>query len=214
MMNGMRSATSCRVIESVHLLSRPLVGPIRLLVAESRTFVRNSLDRCRWASAAPPAFDCRGVAVSSQGRRTCARTRGALARLVAGVRRPAAAAPPPYERRELCTELATVAGFLVAAGAAAMALPRAGFSPLTALVLGVLLVVVLAVEFDVAEGRTSPVHLVFVPMLVLVPPAFIPAVVAVAHVARALGSALRGGRPPPSVALAIGGAWVTPRPAD
>jgi diguanylate cyclase (GGDEF)-like protein/PAS domain S-box-containing protein len=106
-----------------------------------------------------------------------------------------------------------VTGFLVAAGAGAVALPRTGFSSVTALVLGVLLVVVLAVEFDVAEGRTSPVHLVFVPMLVLVPPAFIPGIVAIAHVVRALGSALRGGRPPLSVALAIGDAWYALGPA-
>jgi diguanylate cyclase (GGDEF)-like protein/PAS domain S-box-containing protein len=106
-----------------------------------------------------------------------------------------------------------VAGFLLAAGAGAAILPRTGFSPITGLVLGLLLVVVLAVEFDVAEGRTSPVQLVLVPMLVLLPPAFIPPVVATAHVARALGSVLRGGRPPLSAALAVGDAWYALGPA-
>src|SRR3954452_23072718 len=132
------------------------------------------------------AFDLRGVALRSHATRV--RAHAAVARLWARLRRPAAAPPPPYERRELCTELGMVAAFLVAAVAAAVTLPRSGFSPLAALVLGVLLVVVLAVEFDVAEGRTSPVQLVLLPMLVLVPPAFVPLVVASAHVVHAFGT--------------------------
>jgi len=131
--------------------------------------------------------------------------RGVLARLTAGLRRPAGApVPPPYERRELCTELAVVIAFVVAGAAVALALPHTGFSAVRAFVLGALLVAMLAVEFDVDEGRTSPVQLVFVPMLFLLPPAYVPIVVAGAHVVRALGTALRGGRPPLTVALALG----------
>jgi len=134
--------------------------------------------------------------------------RGLLARLTAGLRRPAGApVPPPYERRELCTELAVVIAFVVAGAAVALALPHTGFSAVRAFVLGALLVAMLAVEFDVDEGRTSPVQLVFVPMLFLLPPAYVPIVVAGAHVVRALGTALRGGRPPLTVALALGDGW-------
>jgi diguanylate cyclase (GGDEF)-like protein/PAS domain S-box-containing protein len=143
------------------------------------------------------------------------RTRNALARLRAGLRRPAAgaSAPPPYERRELLVELAIVAGFAAATTAVALLLPSGGFSPLAALVLGTLLVLMLSVEFDVAEGRTSPVQLVLLPMLVLLPPGFVPLVVAGAHVTRALGGAVRRDRAPLAIALAAGDAWYAIGPA-
>jgi diguanylate cyclase (GGDEF)-like protein/PAS domain S-box-containing protein len=142
-------------------------------------------------------------------------TRGGLARLLAGLRRPApgAPAPPPYGARELLVELAIVAGFAAAATAVAFLLPSGGFSPVAALVLGALLVLMLSVEFDVAEGRTSPVQLVLLPMLVLLPPAFVPLVVAGAHVTRALGGAVRGDRPPLAIPLAAGDAWYAIGPA-
>jgi diguanylate cyclase (GGDEF)-like protein/PAS domain S-box-containing protein len=140
--------------------------------------------------------------------------RGALVRLAAGLRCPATEpAPPPYGRRELATELTIVAGFAAVAGAVAVRLPSAGFSPVAAVVLGFMLVVVLAVEFDVAEGRTSPVQLVLLPLLVLVPPAYVPLVVVAAHVVRALGGAVRGDRPPLAVLLAVGDAWYAIGPA-
>jgi diguanylate cyclase (GGDEF)-like protein/PAS domain S-box-containing protein len=157
------------------------------------------------------AFDCRAVALHSQDPSARARVSRAVARLTAGLRRPAGA--PAYARRELTTELVIVATFAAAATAIALLLPAAGLSPVRALALGALLVVILAVEFDVAEGRTSPVQLVLLPMLVLLPPAFVPLVVAGAHVVRALGSAVRGNRPPLTVPLAAGDAWYAIGPA-
>jgi diguanylate cyclase (GGDEF)-like protein/PAS domain S-box-containing protein len=131
-----------------------------------------------------------------------------LARVLGGLRRRARTrAPSPYEARELRTELTIVAAFVAAATAIAVTLPRPGVSPAAVVLLCALLVVMLAVEFDVDEGRTSPVQLVFLPMLVLLPPAYVPVVVAVAHVVRALGPALLGRRPPVAVVLAVGDAW-------
>ena len=143
-----------------------------------------------------------------------ARLRELVAGALRGLRlRADGPAPAPYERRELWTELAIVAGFVAAALVAAVTLPRSGFSAGGAALLGALLVVMLAVEFDVDEGRTSPVQLVFVPMLVLLPPAYVPLVVAAAHVLRALAGAARGGRPPVAVVLAVGDAWYAIGPA-
>ena len=72
----------------------------------------------------------------------------------------------------------------------------------------------LAVEFDVAEGRTSPVQLVLLPMLVL-RAARVRAARRRrgAHVVRALGGAVRGDRPPLAVPLAVGDAWYAIGPA-
>jgi diguanylate cyclase (GGDEF)-like protein/PAS domain S-box-containing protein len=183
----------------------------------SREIARSSRSRVSAAAGHQgprAAFDCRAVALRSQDCSARARACAILARLLDGLRRPAGASgPPPYDRRELCTELTIVATFAVTAAAMALRMPAAGLSPAAALVLGVLLVVILAVEFDVAEGRTSPVQLVLLPMLVVLPPAVVALVVAGAHVVRAVGGAVRGARPPLTVALAVGDAWYAIGPA-
>jgi diguanylate cyclase (GGDEF)-like protein len=87
-------------------------------------------------------------------------------------------------RRELIVEaaagalfLAAWAGLLVAQGAARP------LEPATAGLLVVLYVLVARVEFPVGTGHVLPTQLVLVPMLVLLPPAYVPGVVAVGLIA-------------------------------
>src|SRR5262249_51489703 len=140
--------------------------------------------------------------------------RGLAARALRGLRRPARdSAPAPYEPRELRVEFAILAGFFAVAAALALTLPRAGFDAVTTLVLGVLVGGWRGVGSAAAVARPSPVRLGLVPILVLVPPAYIPLVVAAAHAMRALASAARGARPPMTVVLAVGDAWYVIGPA-
>ncbi|MGH2715858.1 MAG: diguanylate cyclase domain-containing protein [Thermoleophilaceae bacterium] len=82
------------------------------------------------------------------------------------------------ERRERITE--SVAAVLFVAVAVAMAVGWAtdALDVVTAVVLVGCFVVLHQVEFDVGEGRTRPVQLVLVPMLLLLPPAAVPLIVA------------------------------------
>ncbi|HSS58703.1 MAG TPA: HD domain-containing phosphohydrolase [Solirubrobacteraceae bacterium] len=83
------------------------------------------------------------------------------------------------DRRELLTEL--VAGVLFGLGAVALMLvPGAlsGFDVATAVVLVALYTLVSRVEFPVGAGYVFPSQLVLVPMLVLLPPATVPLLVA------------------------------------
>src|SRR4051794_27252129 len=107
---------------------RPFDGGLPLLIAGYRTFVHARPFSGLMHQARAAAFDCRGVALPPQDTTTRTRTRHALARLLAGLRRPAsgAPAPPPYERRELLLELAIVAGLAAAATAVALLLPSGG----------------------------------------------------------------------------------------
>jgi diguanylate cyclase (GGDEF)-like protein/PAS domain S-box-containing protein len=203
-------ATSCRVIESVRRGYRPLSAQDALTGPGHRPFVEFGRTAARSATGRGSPFDSRGVRV----RPRLTRARIAVATAIAGWRAPAGGEPPePYGRRELTTELAIVAAFGLAAVAAALKLPTDGVPAGQAIILGALLVVMLVVEFDVMEGRTSPVQLVFVPMLVLVPPGYVALLAAGAHAVRALGPVLRGGRPPLSVLLAVGDAWYSIGPA-
>jgi diguanylate cyclase (GGDEF)-like protein len=101
--------------------------------------------------------------------------------------------------RELITELTAGGLFLLAAAALAL-LPgaTAGFDPIVAVTLLALYVVVSRVEFPVGAGYVVPSQLVLVPMLVLLPPATVPVLVACGLVlprlldlSRRRGSALR-----------------------
>ena len=90
---------------------------------------------------------------------------------------------PGARLRELTTEGALSGLFLVAALAMAFLLPRSAplDLPLAAWLVG-LCCVVLLIEFEVGAGRTRPVQLVLLPMLLLLPPALVPLLVAAAHV--------------------------------
>jgi diguanylate cyclase (GGDEF)-like protein len=103
------------------------------------------------------------------------------------------------DRRELVTELMAGALFLLG-GVALLLLPgaRAGFDVVLAVVLVGLYALVSRVEFPVGAGYVFPSQLVLVPMLLLLPPATVPLLVAAGLVlARASdllcrrGSALR-----------------------
>ena len=118
------------------------------------------------------------------------------------------------DRRELLTEV--VAGLLFGLGAAALLLvPGAlsGFDVVTAAVLVALYTLVSRVEFPVGAGYVFPSQLVLVPMLVLLPPASVPLLVAAGLVlarltdlVRRRGSALR-------LLFAIPDAWHALGPA-
>jgi diguanylate cyclase (GGDEF)-like protein len=118
------------------------------------------------------------------------------------------------DRRELLTEL--VAGLLFGLGAVALLLvPGAlsGFDVATAVVLVALYTLVSRVEFPVGAGYVFPSQLVLVPMLVLLPPAIVPVLVAaglvlarVTDLVRRRGSALR-------LLFAIPDAWHALGPA-
>jgi diguanylate cyclase (GGDEF)-like protein len=103
------------------------------------------------------------------------------------------------DRRELATEVAAGALFLLVAGGLLL-LPGAvaGFQLGAALALVVLYALVSRVEFPVGAGYVVPSQLVLVPMLMLLPPATVPLLVALGLVlarlsdwARRRGSALR-----------------------
>ena len=68
------------------------------------------------------------------------------------------------------------------------------------------------VEFDVGAGYTSPLQLVFVPMLFLVDPAWAPAIVVAGLVS---AGCVRHARPQPrrQLLVAIGNAWFAVGPA-
>jgi diguanylate cyclase (GGDEF)-like protein len=118
------------------------------------------------------------------------------------------------DRRELLTEVA--AGALFVLGAVALLLvpgARAGFDVVVAITLVVLYTLVSRVEFPVGAGYVVPSQLVLVPMLVLLPPATVPLLVAVGLVlarasdlVRRRGSALR-------LLFAIPDAWHALGPA-
>ena len=86
-------------------------------------------------------------------------------------------------RRELLTE--TLAGALFCAFALALLMTphaTAGFRPAVAALLVALYVVISLVEFPVGAGHATPTQLVLVPMLVLLPPATVPPLVAAGYV--------------------------------
>jgi diguanylate cyclase (GGDEF)-like protein len=110
--------------------------------------------------------------------------------------------------RELVTEVAAGGLFLVAAGSLLLlAGATNGFDPVVAAVLVALYALVSRVEFPVGAGYVVPSQLVLVPMLVLLPPATVPLLVAcglllarLSDWCRHRGSALR-------VLFSIADAW-------
>ena len=85
-------------------------------------------------------------------------------------------------RHERITEAVAALTFLAAAVALAVGFPGEPPAVATATWLLGLFFVLHQVEFDVGEGRTRPVQLVLVPMLLLLPPASVPLLIAAALV--------------------------------
>ncbi len=119
----------------------------------------------------------------------------------------------PAERREVRVETAS-ALVLVALAAVLPSAFGAGSPPL---VLTVALIVSLAlvyrVEYDVGAGFASPLQLVFVPVLLLIHPAWAPLVVIVGLVLARVRDIARHHNPRRQLLVAIGNSWFAVAPA-
>jgi diguanylate cyclase (GGDEF)-like protein len=117
-------------------------------------------------------------------------------------------------RRELVTEV--IAGALFVACALALLLApggTAGFDPAVAAALAALYVLVSFVEFPVGAGYAAPTQLVLVPMLVLLPPASVPPLVAGGYALARLFDWARGNGSSQRVLFSIADAWFALGPA-
>jgi diguanylate cyclase (GGDEF)-like protein/PAS domain S-box-containing protein len=116
--------------------------------------------------------------------------------------------------RELGTESALSVLFLAAAVAMALFLPRTqALDPALAAWLVALCCATLLIEFDVSAGRTRPVQLVLLPMLLLLPPALVPLLVAAAHVLIRVPPMLAGRMPAQRAILVLADPWFCVPPA-
>jgi HD-GYP domain-containing protein (c-di-GMP phosphodiesterase class II) len=119
-----------------------------------------------------------------------------------------------FDRRELLVEGLVAVALAAAAVAMAVLLPAdRAWAP----VVGVLLVLLYAaarqVGFEIATGYTSPLILVLIPMLFLLPAPLVPAHVAAGLLIGALVTRARGRRTSARAVLAIGQSWHSVGPA-
>jgi anti-anti-sigma regulatory factor len=115
-------------------------------------------------------------------------------------------------RRELRVETAFAALFAVVA--VAMLTQADGWSePLSALLLTVTYAVVARVSFVIGPGQVSPTQLVFVPMLFLLPPEAVPALVAAGLLLAALPEIVLRRAHPERALVALAGSWYAVGPA-
>ena len=117
------------------------------------------------------------------------------------------------DRRERLTESCAAAGFFAGAVAMAWFLPAEPVSAATAAWLVALFCVLHHVAFDVGEGRTRPIQLVLIPMLLLLPPAAVPLVVAAALIVAHLPAVAARREPGASLSLALADGWFALAPA-
>ncbi len=121
------------------------------------------------------------------------------------------------ERRASSRELAvdaTAAGlFVAAAGALALAGDTTGLRPGIAALLIAVYAVVARIEFPVGAGYVVPTQLILVPMLLLLPPAVVPAAVGLGLVLAATVDWSLGRVPPRRVLSAVPDAWHAIGPA-
>src|SRR4051812_14204805 len=95
------------------------------------------------------------------------------------------------DARERWVERAVAAAFMACAMAMALTLDGVTVGlPVLAWFVG-LTVVLLQIEFEVGEGRTRPVQLVLIPMLLVLPAALVPGLVALANLLARLPDAVR-----------------------
>ena len=106
-------------------------------------------------------------------------------------------------RRELLTESAVSGLFVLSALAMAIFLPHDGAGLMTAAWLAVICAVLVRIEFEVGEGRTHPLQLAFVPMLLLLSPGAIPLVVLCAHLAAMIPKVVRQRLPARRLLLSV-----------
>jgi HD-GYP domain-containing protein (c-di-GMP phosphodiesterase class II) len=116
-------------------------------------------------------------------------------------------------RRELRAE-ALAAVLLALAALAFVAASRPDAPSLTAVAILVLAyALALAVEFEVGSGYTAPGVLVLVPMLYLLPPAYVPLCVVAAHLVIYLTNVARGRRSLARLPVVLGQGWYALGPA-
>ena len=119
------------------------------------------------------------------------------------VRQGHSAEAQPLGRRVRVTELVLGGGFLAAAVAIAVGFEAArDLEPVRTALLVVLFALAIRVTFDVGAGYTSPVQVVFVPMLLLTPTPLVPLLVALGWLLGRLPD-LRGGRVHPDRLLLV-----------
>jgi signal transduction histidine kinase len=120
----------------------------------------------------------------------------------------------PLDRRRLLTEGLVGGAFLVAAVAlAALGDAERSFDPVKALVLTLAFALAIRVHVDVGAGYTTPVQVVFVPMLLLAPTPLVPLLVALGWALGRLPD-LRGGRVHPDrLLLVLANSWFAIGPA-
>jgi diguanylate cyclase (GGDEF)-like protein len=116
-------------------------------------------------------------------------------------------------RRELAVDATAAALFVAAAGALALAGDTSGFRPTVAVLLIAVYAVVARIEFPVGAGYVVPTQLVLVPMLLMLPPAVVPAAVGIGLVLAATVDWSAGRVPPRRVLSAVPDAWHAIGPA-
>ncbi len=119
----------------------------------------------------------------------------------------------PAARRERLTDVAAALSFLAMAVILAVTVPTGPLPVATAAWLGGLYFVLHQVEFDVGEGRTRPVQLVLVPMLLLLPPAQVPLIIATALLLAQLPGMAARRRGADSLLPALADGWFSVGPA-
>ncbi len=115
--------------------------------------------------------------------------------------------------RELIVEASAAALFVVAAAMLLLVGGVAGLRPQVAVLLVAVYAVVGRIEFPVGAGFVVPTQLILVPMLLLLPPAIVPAAVAVGLVSGTAAECALGRVPPRRILSAVPDAWHAIGPA-
>lgn len=130
------------------------------------------------------------------------------------LRRFAEGSPKPLSAREWLVESVSTIAFLVVAVAMALLLEvDRSFSWPTAVALVLAYALMLRVKFPIGFGYTVPTQLVFVPMLLLLPPPIVPLLVALGNVIGYLPDYLGGSSHPQRALLSTSNAWHAVGPA-
>jgi putative nucleotidyltransferase with HDIG domain len=135
----------------------------------------------------------------------------AVEELVEGFDRSAQA---PLSHRELVVEAGVAVAFFGVVGPLALTTdlaPEPDLSLMVALVLSYALM--MRIRFTIGFGYTAPTQIVLVPMLLLLPPALVPLLVAVGYTVGNLPEYFSGRRHPSRALLGIGNAWHAVGPA-
>ncbi len=120
----------------------------------------------------------------------------------------------PMSTTEFRGELKVAVGFLAAAALLVLLGGREqAFSPLVAGLYVIALAASVHVRFDVGLGYTLPTQVIFVPMLFAVPPALVPALVAVALMVAMAPEILNGRVPLSRILTAPGNSWFAVGPS-